>query len=263
MKLFLLLILLLSQATLAQVIETTPPYPTEGSAVVPEVIKPQDSTIEEVVKEAGPLTQEPAVAKPESPAVKSLSSKENRERSLGTVMVGYQPITSWLPSKKTLSYNHIFNEKWTVEGEFSFATINAPYIGVDLGKIKERRYTLQARRYVGNSFHFTFGAVYSTFSARLGSDILDSFGNEINSEFSAENIGATGGIGNRWQWQNGFTLGIDWIRLNIPLYESRVEDKVLESVGGSSDREDIKDVIRTFNRIPTFVLFGINLGYTF
>lgn len=263
MKLFLLLILLLTHTALAQVIETTPPYPTEGSVVVPDVIKPEDSVIEEVVKEAGPLSQERTPVKPEAPAEKSLSSQENRERSLGTVMVGYQLITSWVPSKKTLSYGHIFNQKWTVEGEFSFATINAPYIGVDLGRIKERRYTFQARRYVGNSFHLTFGAVYSTFSARLGSDILDSFGNEINSEFSAGNIGATGGIGNRWQWQNGFTLGIDWIRLNIPLYETQVEDKVLESVGGSSDREDIKDVIRTFNRIPTFVLFGINLGYSF
>lgn len=258
----LLFVLFLSSAAFADIVPLTPALPSEGSAVVPELVKPE-SKIEEVVDEAGLVAETPVAAKTEPEAKISFTSKELRAESLGTVMVGYQFVTSWIPSKKTVSYNHIFNEKWTMEGEFSFGSINAPFIGVDLGKIKERRYTLQARRYVGNSFHFTFGAVYSTFSARLGSDILDSFGNEINSEFSADNLGATGGIGNRWQWQNGFTLGIDWIRLNIPVLQTKVEDKVLDSVPGSSDRKDIKDVIRTFNRIPTFVLFGINLGYTF
>lgn len=258
----LLLILILTSEVFADIVPVTPPLPSEGSEVVPELVRPE-SKIEEVVETADPVSESPSIAKTKPVTKSSFTSKELRENSLGTVIVGYQFITSWIPSKKTVSYNHIFNEKWTMEGEFSFGSINAPFIGVDLGKIKERRYTLQARRYVGNSFHFTFGAVYSTFTARLGSDILDSFGNEINSEFSADNLGATGGIGNRWQWQNGFTLGIDWIRLNVPVFQTKVEDKVLDSVPGSSDRKDIKDVIRTFNRIPTFVLFGINLGYTF
>lgn len=250
--------LLCSLPVFGNVTSVSEPLPTEGSVVVPEWIKPETSSIEEVVEEAKPLPQR---AKKEEKT--SLTSSEARENSTGTILVGYQPMTSWLPSKKTVSYTHIFNEKWSLEAEFSFASLNAPFIGVDLGRIRERRYTLQARRYAGNSFHLSFGAAYSTFTARLGSDILDSLGNEINSDFSADNIGMTGGIGNRWQWENGLTLGIDWIRLNVPVYESRVEDNVLGKVSSKGDREDIKDVIRTFNRLPTFVLFGINAGYTF
>jgi hypothetical protein len=262
MKFIFLVLLFTTFSALADVIPVSPSLPTEGSEVVPEMEKADDSKIEEVVKSAEPLPEIKSEITPVGLPRKT-STHEVRSNSIGTIMVGYQLITSWLPSKKTLSYTHIFNEKWSLEGEYAFQSIDTPFIGVDLGQIRERRFILQARRYVGNSFHFSFGPVYNHFKARLGSDILDGLGNEINSEFSAENLGFSGGIGNRWQWSNGLTLGIDWIRLNVPVLQTKVEDKVLDAVPGAEDRDDIKDVIRTFNRIPTFVVLGFNLGYTF
>lgn len=178
-------------------------------------------------------------------------------------MIGYQFLSTWLPSKKTISYTHIFNEKWSLEGEYSWSTISFPVVGIDLGEIKEQRYTLQARRYLSNSFHFTFGAVLSDFKARLGSDFLDDMGNEIRSDFEVENIGITAGMGNRWQWQNGVTVGIDWFRMNMPLFETELDDNVLKSIPGGEDQDEVKKVIRVLNRLPSFVLLGVNLGYTF
>src|SRR5690606_37663613 len=127
----------------------------------------------------------------------------------------------------------------------------------------EKRYTLQARRYGGNSFNWSFGLVYNDFNARLGGDMLDRFGAEIKSSFEVQNLGLTSGIGNRWQWQNGITLGIDWLRLNVPVIETNVRDDVLDDIGNSGDRDDVKKVIGTLNRIPTFVLLGLHVGYTF
>ncbi len=190
------------------------------------------------------------------------NSQELRGTSIGSVMIGHQLITSWLPSKKTLSYTHVFNQKWALEGEYSFANIDSPFIGIDLGEINERRLNIHARRFVSNSFHFTFGLVINDFRAEVGNEIINSYGNNINSSFSAQNLGLTGGLANRWQWSNGFTLGLDWIRLNVPILELSVRDGVLNDISGS-DRNDIQDVIITFNKIPTFVLFGMNFGYTF
>ncbi len=195
--------------------------------------------------------------------IRPSTSQTARDASRGTVMVGHQAITSWLPSKNTLSYTHIFSERWTLEGEYSFQTINTSFIGVDLGKISERRTTLHARRYFGNSFHLSFGAVLSTFEARLGGVFVDSLGDRIQSSFRAQNLGVSGGLGNRWQWDNGLTLGVDWLRINVPMLETRVDDNVLDSLDDSDNREDVKGVIRTFSRIPTFVLLGLNIGYTF
>lgn len=264
MKYLVLLSLLITQISFAEVISTEPPFPTENSEVVPEVVKPEESPIEEVVNEAPPVEEKIIIETPaEVVKAEPTNSRERRDESIGTIMVGYQLITSWLPSKKAISYTHIFNDKWSLEGEYSFASISAPYIGVDLGAIKEKRYTLHARRYVGNSFHFTFGAVYSDFSAKLGDDILDNFGQEISREVEASNVGITGGLGNRWQLDSGITWGIDWIRINIPVVETNVDDNVLDDIASEGDQEDVKKVIRTFNRIPTFVLFGLHLGYTF
>lgn len=235
-------------AALAQPFYTTPPYPTEESTVVPVLVKPQTA---------------PVLERVEAESVKKKKSSELRDETKSAVMVGYQFITSWLPSKKTLSYTYNFNHVWSLEAEYSWASIGFPISGIDLGSIKEKRYSLQMRRFSGNSFNFSFGAALNEFKARLGSDFLDSVGNEINSDFTVQNLGLTLGMGNRWQWENGFTLGVDWLRLNIPLYQSKIEDNVLESVGSEGDRDDIKKVIRAVNRIPTFVLLGVNLGYSF
>lgn len=267
MKYLVLLSLLISQLSFAELLEIEPPLATEGSEAVPEIVKPVDSPVEEVVKEAEPVPEKIVI---ETPATESLEKKkpsnsiERRKESTGTIMVGYQFVTTWLPSKKTIGYTHLFNDKWSLEGEYSWASLEVPsFIGVDLGHVKEKRYTLQARRFVGNSFHFTFGAVYSDLSAKLGSDILDNFGAEISKRAEAQNLGVTAGLGNRWQLKGGVTWGIDWIRINIPVYETNVRDNVLKDVASESDQEDVKKVLRTFNRIPTFVLFGINVGYTF
>lgn len=255
MKIF-LLVLLISPSLFAQEILPTPKLPTEDLESVPEVAPRGPSPVETVINDAQKLPETKIEAKRKKTA-------DYREESLGSVMVGYQLITSWIPSKKTLSYTHIFNRKWSLEGEYSVSSIEAPIYGVDLGEIKERRYSLQMRRYWGNSFNFTFGPVYNDVKARLGSDILDSLGTEIKSSFRVQNLGLTVGMGNRWQWGNGFTLGLDWIRLNVPVLETAVKDNVLDDISKSSDRTDVKEVIRTLNRVPTFVLLGINLGYTF
>ncbi len=234
----------------------SPELPTEDSEVVPVLVKPEESVVEEVVKEAEQISS------PEVAPSKKLTTQDLRGDSLGTVLIGYQFLTTWIPSKLTFSYTHIFNERWSLEGEYSGGSISFPVVGIDLGKITEKRYSLHFRRYSGNSFHTSFGLSYSEFQARLGSDFLDDMGNEIRSSFEVENLGVTAGLGNRWQWENGFTFGIDWARINIPIFETAVSDKVLKQID-KGDSGDVKKVIRTFNRIPTFVLLGVNLGFTF
>jgi hypothetical protein len=242
--------------------QTSSPAPsTEGSEVVPDVIKPKVSPIEKTVDEASVVKEEPAnVPVVEEVKKGALTSRENRHASTGTFMLGYQFLTTWVPSKLTASYTQIFNEEWSVEAEYSKGSLAAGFGVMDFANVKESRVTIQARRYTGNSFNFTFGPVLSSFSAHAGNDMVSE---DVSSEFSASNLGITTGMGNRWQWSNGFAFGIDWVRVNIPLIETKIEDDVLDSVSQSEDSEDIKKVIRAFNRVPTFVLLGLNIGYTF
>jgi hypothetical protein len=263
LKFFLFFILTL-QVSFAQVSTRPEPFPSEGSAVVPDLVRPDESAVEGVVHEALAEEKSDSLATRIEKKMREIkNTKHLREESTGSALVGYQFITSWLPSKISIGYTHILNRNWSLDGEYSWASIKFPVVGIDLGEVTEKRFSLQALRYLGNSFHFSFGATLNDFKARLGSDTLDSLGNEITSSFQVQNVGVTGGTGNRWQWENGLTLGIDWFRINIPVVETKLEDQVLDEVDDSSDQSDIEKIIRTLNRVPTFVLFGLKIGYTF
>ena len=178
----------------------------------------------------------------------------HRALSTGTFTFSYQPITTWMPSKKALSYTQIFSKEWSGEFEYAWASISFPVFGIDIGEISEKRYSLQFRRYVGNSFHFIFGGYKNEFRARIGNDILDRMTDKSIDIFSVQNMGATLGIGNRWQIKNGLTWGVDWIRVNIPLFAKKTDDKILTNTTDNGDREDIKKITRRFESFPTFVL---------
>jgi hypothetical protein len=239
----------------------TLPLPTEDLNVPGETPRPSESEFREVVEGAGEM---PEAQKKKSPRWRpdlGRTSAENRSQTRHTVLGGYQLLTIWLPSKFALGYAYNVSEKWAAEFEYSWAGLSTRYIGVDLGSITERRYTLHGRRFLGNSFNFTLGAFYQDFTARASARILGQ-GTDI-ANFGAEGLGVTSGIGNRWQFGNGFTVGIDWIRLNIPLVTTRVDNEILKDINDQSDRSDVRKVIRTFNRVPTVVVLGLNLGYSF
>ena len=96
----LVLLLCFSSFAFAQ-ISTEPPLPTENSEAVPVLVKPEESKFEEVVEEAKPLPG------PTAEIEKDTSSKANRADSTGTVMLGYQLLTTWIPSKWTAGYTHL------------------------------------------------------------------------------------------------------------------------------------------------------------
>lgn len=188
-----------------------------------------------------------------------LESRHLRGDSHGTLMLGLHLFTTWIPGKWTASYTHIFDPKWSLEGEYSRGSLSIPVYGVDIGAITEERATLQARYYPGNSFNWSFGLNFHRSEGTLGADVPATSKYDA---FETENFGATVGFANRWQWKSGMTFGIDWFRINQPLFGRWENDSVLKTVTGN-DRDDLKKIMRAFNTLPTFVFLGFNLGYTF
>ena len=190
---------------------------------------------------------------------KILRSEDLRDNSFGTLALGYQPFTTWIPSKWTASYTQTFSRYWSLEGEYSKGSLSIPVYSVDIGEISEERAALQARYYPGNSFNWTFGLFYQKGEAELGADIPSTSKYDV---FEMESFGATLGFGNRWQWDNGITFGIDWFRVNQPFFGQWENESVLKQVS-ADDADDLKKIMRAFNTLPTFVFLGLQLGYTF
>src|SRR5690242_6988799 len=99
---------------------------------------------------AAPETKEIEI-KNDNTAVPELAKKHDsqyyRDESFGTLMFSYQPVTTWVPAKKAISYTQIFSRDWTLEFEYAWSTISFPVFGIDVGEITEKRYGLQCRKY--------------------------------------------------------------------------------------------------------------------
>lgn len=200
---------------------------------------------------------------PEKIELEVRNSSFFRDHSKGTAMVGLELFTSWVPFKLTAGYTYIFNKKWSLEAEIARGKFGAGLYGFNLASVTEFRYSLLARRYTGNSFHWIFGLYKDDFRARLGSDYLEDMSNTSIDDLKVDILGATIGFGNRWQWKSGLTIGMDWVRINIPIFDRKIDDGVLRNIDDGSDNNRVKRVINRVASVPSFTLFGLYLGYTF
>jgi hypothetical protein len=249
--------LLITQSLFAQVVAPTEPLPTEDLNV-PGTTLPASSPVEEAVEQAGPLK----VTGPDEVPVPYVTDRSIRAASFGSVMLGYQLLSSWIPSKTTLAYTHRLNQNFLLEAEYGAGSVGVPAWIIDVAQIKERRYSLLARHFMRDSFHFIYGASFNRLDGTVGSRYLESAGAGAQDAFNVQGYGITLGMGNRWQWRNGFTLGIDWFRTHIPLINRKADSALLANVQ-SEDRSEVRDAISVLRNIPTFVLLGVNLGYSF
>ena len=234
----------MAQDTTETKTETKPETKSETKTETPPVIKNIEKAAEEIKDQVR-------------------NTDFHREHSHHTFMGGYEFLSTWLPFKLTAGYTYIFNKEWSLEAEVGRGAFGTGVFGIDLASVTEYRYSLLARRYKGNSFNTIFGIYKDNFRGKLGSDMLDDMTDTSIDDFRVEVVGVTVGLGNRWQWGNGFTLGVDWIRMNAPIFGSKIDDDVLDNIENDSDRDTIKSGIDKVSKVPTFVLLGLYLGYTF
>ena len=261
MKIILILAVMFSFQAHAQVLAPREPYSTE-SFFVPSTESQtlEGSVIEETAIQAQEVQEpieEPKNIKPEE----KRTSATNREDSFGSIMAGYQVINTWVPAKKTLSYTQNFSRNWGLELEYATSKFSLDIAGVNLGRIEEDRYSLLGKYFIGNSFYFNFGGYLSKLELFVGDKFEDVFGNKINESFKMDIYGVSFGVGNRWIFDNGISLGVDWLRFNMPLATS-TKQKVLKSLDAENS-DDIKRVGKIFRNYPAFTFVGVNIGYTF
>jgi hypothetical protein len=190
------------------------------------------------------------------------SSATNRDDSFGSLMGGFQFLNTWVPSKLTGSYTQIFNRSFSAELEYATSQRNISIAGVDVGLLKESRYTFLFKYYIGNTFHVSLGPYVSDLSFDLDNKITDVFGRRLNDKAEISSVGVAFGIGNRWQFNNGITVGLDWLRISQPTGVYKVKDRIFKGLDDDK-KDDVKRTGKLFRTFPAFTFFGVNLGYTF
>jgi hypothetical protein len=199
---------------------------------------------------------------PECPKCEDRGDTEGyRKNSTGSLMLGYQFLNTWVVGKKSVSYTHNIGKSWGVELEYATSKRDVDIVGIDLGELKEDRYTLFAKYFVGNSFHVSIGPYMYDIEMETDDKLQDTLGNRIDDKWELEGYGLAFAFGNRWQTNWGLTYGIDWVRMNMPLVDGKIQRRITDL--NADDKEDVKRSYAIFRRVPAFTFLAVNIGYTF
>ncbi|MEQ1879291.1 MAG: hypothetical protein ABL958_21830, partial [Bdellovibrionia bacterium] len=116
-------------------------------------------------------------------------------------------------------------------------------------------------------FYLLTGLGYQSTSVTLGDETLAKYSNgNLPSEYkvlSIDAIVASFGLGNRWTWENGVTVGIDWAVVHVPVARTRVQAEFLDIAEKSEEGKKVATAFGYLSRVPTVALLNLGLGFNF
>lgn len=98
-------------------------------------------------------------------------------------------------------------------------------------------------------FNVFAGLGQRNYKFTLGSDLLAIATDQMVTAFpttEAENQVLVVGLGNRWHFDNGFTLGFDWFALMAPIGRGKVDDEALAYIANEKDKASTKKSLSFF-----------------
>ncbi len=183
------------------------------------------------------------------------------------VLGAYSAVDLLIPGKYgiTVGLNNTVDRTW--EFEYLRGSYSLPFILEDLGEMKDERFSLMTRSYSGrNSFHISYGLSYFKYSIKLGNEIISRVPGANASSvdlIELESLGANFGIGNRWAFRNGFTIGVDWLAISQPIFMTKKRNAFMDYATNEDDKKNIEKAGNTIAKFPRFTAFKVQMGYTF
>lgn len=194
-------------------------------------------------------------------AFSSESTASSSNKSDWGAMLTYTPYDLWLPGKIGLTAVK-FEESRTYELAFQRASYSFDFIIDGLGNISDQRMHLTTRGHTWDgTFNFQYGLYISSTSITLGKTYL---GTGVTSDaISVTNLGGMWGFGNKWSWNNGFQLGMDYFKIFYPITTLTKESDFLNESANQSDKDDVKELVDGLSKLPQLTLLHFEIGYRF
>lgn len=195
--------------------------------------------------------------------LKEDEDRKARAASSFAVNATLSPVNVPFPMAKGINAYYIINEDWMIGLDYLNSGKAIKFFSFEIGEIKERSFTLQAKRFVGNSFNFTMGLGKRTTDIRLAKNLFDLATHnysETVSEFEAKYVRL--GLGNQWQFKKKYTLAVDWISLDIP-FSGEVNTSASRFADSAEDKQDIEDAEGILKYYPGGAVVKLNVGLIF
>lgn len=175
----------------------------------------------------------------------------------------YAPYDTWLFGKYGVTGSWMAQEDRAYELALQRSSLGLNFIIDDLAGIQENRIHLTMRSFTWKgSFNFQYGVYYNSLKVHLGKEYFDGVGAQYD-VVELSTLGAMWGFGNRWSWNNGLSLGVDWFKIFYPVTRLKNKSSYIENAPDSSEKEDVKKLVDQVSKIPQFSFIHLEIGYRF
>lgn len=119
-----------------------------------------------------------------------------------------------------------------------------------------------------NSFQWSFGVGERLYRFSLGDDVLKDVpgGSSIDTSYEVleiKNWVALGGLGNRWQFDPGFVIGVDWLDLIMPFGQGSTRSAIYDEIPGGRVKRGLHSVLSGLRYGPTIDVLRFHVGWAF
>ncbi len=194
------------------------------------------------------------------------AARLNRQDTTWTVQANYSIFEMWTLTKYGLTVSYNKNESTVFEFDYMRGSLGFGYFGIDIGAIDEQRFALNWRTYgQRNSFSFVTGIYYNELDMHLGSAALATVAGSQRTHvdlLKINTVGLSWGLGNHWQTKGGFVWGADWFAIHVPIWIVKQEHPFIDASTSEEYRNDAKDALKVFRRIPEIAALKIQLGFS-
>jgi len=191
------------------------------------------------------------------------TSRDIRKESDFAVNLSFAPLNLPFPMAWGMNASYIASEKWMFGIDYLNSGKALKFFSFEIGAVEEQNYTLQVRRFYGNSFNVKMGIGQRTSEVRLAKDLFDLVETDYSGTVSKLKTNYFRfGLGNQWQFKDKYTFVVDWISINIP-FSGEVETSASQFAKTDDDKKEIEDAENILKFYPSGALFHMEIGLIF
>jgi hypothetical protein len=177
------------------------------------------------------------------------------------------PVDWWIPGKYGVQFAYMPTNQQSFEFEYLRGSFGSGFLGNDLGEVLEQRVTVQSRYFLTDTLNYHAGLHYNYFEVQLKdkytSNVPVNPDDEDYGLVELATVGITLGVGNRWQFDNGMEVGVDWVQLQMPLIRLQQNSPILDLSADAESRDQVSEALRRMRDNPRFALLKIQAGISF
>lgn len=210
-------------------------------------------------------TQEPSA----TDTVKRHHETHRATRDYGFYLI-YSPIDLIIPSKIGGSF-YFSSSDGLNQYEISYLraslSIDQTFGSANVASVTEQKFSFLNRNFShGSTFNWFYGLSYAAIESHLGKDYINSLppGSGHDPDLLQVDVLALDiGLGNRWYFENGVTLGVDWIGVTQPVATLKKKETFTDQTSNQNDKDEVNKFINFMKSFPRIYTLKLQLGYSF